>query len=167
VLETVDIQTVSITIASAGVFAAAIYYILQIRHQSKVRQTDLVMRLYSTWGSREFRDLLMEVYNLQFKDYDDFVKKYGPWLSKEPAPTAVFVVAVYFQGIGLLLHRKIIDINLTYNLMGFTSIKLCWEKTKPIITGLREQFNDPKIFGWFEYLYDEMKKREQSGAKNG
>jgi len=30
-----DIQTVSIAIASAGVFAAAIYYIWQIRHQSK------------------------------------------------------------------------------------------------------------------------------------
>jgi hypothetical protein len=35
----VDIQTVSIAIASAGVFLAAIYYILQIRHQTRIRQT--------------------------------------------------------------------------------------------------------------------------------
>ena len=34
----IDIQTISIAIASAGVFVAAIYYILQIRHQSKVRR---------------------------------------------------------------------------------------------------------------------------------
>jgi len=33
----VDIQTVSIAIASAGVFAAAVYYILQLKHQTKIR----------------------------------------------------------------------------------------------------------------------------------
>jgi len=160
----VDIQTASVMLASASVVAGVIYYTLQLRHQTKIRQTDLVMRLYSTWGSKEFRDTLMEVYNLQFKDYEDFVKKYGPWLSKGPAQTAIFVVAVYFQGVGLLLYRRIIDIGFTYHLMGFASIKLCWEKTKPVIKGLREQFNDPRIFAWFEYLYDELKKREQQLA---
>jgi hypothetical protein len=44
----VDVQTISIAIASAGVFAAAIYYIFQIRHQDKMRHLDLFMRLYST-----------------------------------------------------------------------------------------------------------------------
>jgi len=65
----VDIQTVSIVIASAGVFAAAMYYILQIRHQSKLRQTDLAMRLYSTWQSKEFSEATLKVWNLKFKDY--------------------------------------------------------------------------------------------------
>ena len=45
----VDIQTISIAIASAGVFLAAIYYTIQIRHQTKMRHTDLVVRLYSAW----------------------------------------------------------------------------------------------------------------------
>jgi hypothetical protein len=35
----VDIPTVFIAVASAGVFLAAIYYIFQIRHQTKIRQT--------------------------------------------------------------------------------------------------------------------------------
>lgn len=47
----VDVQTVSIAIASAGVFVAAIYYMLQLRHQSKMRKTEMVMRLYSAWQS--------------------------------------------------------------------------------------------------------------------
>jgi hypothetical protein len=41
----VDIQTVSIAIASAGVFVAAICYILHLMHQTSMRQTDLVVRL--------------------------------------------------------------------------------------------------------------------------
>ena len=68
----VDVSTVSIVIASAGILVAAIYYVLQLRHQSKIRQTDLAMRLYSTWGTKEWREVLVEVLNLQFKDYGDF-----------------------------------------------------------------------------------------------
>jgi hypothetical protein len=39
----VDIQTVSIAIASASIVVAVVYYILQIQHQKKVRQTDLII----------------------------------------------------------------------------------------------------------------------------
>jgi len=35
---------------------------------------------------------------------------------------------------------------------------------KPVIMGLRKQFDDPRIFAWFEYLYDELKKREEQMA---
>lgn len=54
VLRVFDIQTVSIAIASAGVFVAAVYYIFQIRNQTKMRQTDLVMKLYSQFNGFEF-----------------------------------------------------------------------------------------------------------------
>jgi len=111
-------------------------------------------------GSKEFRDTLLDVYSMQFKDYDDFVKKYGQWLSKGNAQTAISLVAVYFSEMGLLLYKKIIDIDFTYNLIGFFHVKIFWEKTKPLIVGLREQFNDPTVFLWLEYLYNEIKKRE-------
>ena len=58
----VDIQTVSIAIASASVVAGVVYYALQLRHQAKARQdmvkarhADVFMRLYSTYGSRVSR----------------------------------------------------------------------------------------------------------------
>lgn len=41
----VNVQTVTIAIASASAAAGIMYYSLQIRHQTKARQTDLVMRL--------------------------------------------------------------------------------------------------------------------------
>jgi len=49
----VDIQTLSIAIASTSVVAGVVYYVLQIRHQTKLRQTDLVMsytRLTIVWN---------------------------------------------------------------------------------------------------------------------
>jgi len=39
VLIVIDIQTISIMLASASVIAGVVYYALQLRHQSKMRQT--------------------------------------------------------------------------------------------------------------------------------
>jgi len=50
----VDIQTVSIAIASASVVAAGIYYVFHLRNQTRARHTELVMRLFSIFGSKEF-----------------------------------------------------------------------------------------------------------------
>jgi hypothetical protein len=163
----VDITEISAMVAAAGVMIGVVYYILEIRHQTKLRETDFIVRLHSTYGSKEFHEILKEVHALQFNDYKDFVKKYGPWFSEGSAQTPVFVVSTYFQEIGTLLHRKIIDINFLYDIFGSTAIKLNWEKVKPIILGLREEFNDPRVFCWFEYLYNEIKKREQTGVKSG
>jgi len=75
----VDIQTVSIAIASAGVFVAAVYYILQIRHQTRIRKTDLIVRI-TPWfnlSPKEFAEIANTMMNLRYKDYEDFVQKYG------------------------------------------------------------------------------------------
>jgi len=156
----VDIQTVSIAIASASVVAGVVYYALQIRHQNRMRQTDLIMRLYSDYRSNEFREALIKVMNLQFEDYEDYVKKYGPWFSDESAHKAMAMVAMYFEGIGILLYKKLIDISLAYDLF-CTPTRLFWPKMKPVMLGLRREASDPSVFVWFEYLYNEMKKREQ------
>jgi hypothetical protein len=157
----VDITEISAVVAAAGVLVGVVYYVLEIRHQNRMKQTDFITRLYSTYGSKEFHEILKEVHTLQFNDYEDFVKKYGPWLSKPGvAQTAIFVASTYFTEIGTLLRRKIIDIDFFYDIFGSTSVKLNWEKVKPVILGLREQFRDPTVFGPFEYLYDEVKKRE-------
>jgi hypothetical protein len=148
----VDTQTVSIAIASAGILAAATYYVLQIRHQTKLRQTDLVMRLYSTFGSKEFQDAWTRIDSTEFKNYDEYVKKYGAGDYVQ--------CATFFEGIGVLLQKKLIDINLVDALFAIP-LKYMYERMKPIIEGNKEQFQNPRVFEYFEYLYNEMKKREQ------
>jgi len=152
----VDIPTISIAIASAGVFLAAIYYIFQIRHQTRIRQTDLIMRLYSTYGSMEFQEARENVMIRDFKDLDDYQKKYG---FRE-----IGAVGVFFEGIGVLLKRKLVDISLVDDLFS-SGIKNTWEKMKPFMEAWRKRFNQPQIAEWFEYLYSEIKKREQLASK--
>jgi len=148
----VDIQTVSIAVASAGILVAATYYILQIRHQTKLRQTDLVMRLYSTFGSKEFQDAWTRIESIEFKNYDEYVKKYG---SGDYVQCATF-----FEGIGVLLQKKLIDIKLVDALFAIP-LKHMYERMKPIIEGNKQQFHNQRVFEYFEYLYNEMNRREQ------
>ena len=159
----VDIQTVSIAVASAGVFAAAIYYILQIRHQTRMRQTDVLMRLYQDWGREDLQKACRTVVELEFEDYDGYVKKYG---TSGPVVADWFRVAWFFNGIGVLLQGKLADIELVYKLFGYMVISL-WEKLKPVIEGMKRQSDEPRSLEWFEYLYNEMKKRERNGVRNG
>jgi hypothetical protein len=174
VVDILLLQTISIAIASAGVFLAAIYYVLQIRHQTKARQdtakttqADLLMRLYSIWGNKYHQKAAWTVLvELKFKDYDEYVKKYGPIDSETPANVAVFRVGWFFNGIGVLLQSNLADIELIDKLFGYMVIWL-WEILKPIVEAERKATNQPKSLEWFEYLYNEMKKREQAGVKNG
>jgi len=148
----VDISTVSIAIASAGVFLAAIYYIFQIRHQTKLRQTDLVMKLYSDFNSLQFQKTWEEVLKRKEEDFLEIEKKYG----KAEALT----VGMFFEGIGILLKRKLIDIELVDD-MFTTAIKMTWEKMRNTTLQARKVTNTPETFEWFEYLYNEMEKRKE------
>ena len=165
----VDIQTISIAIASAGVFIATIYYILQIRHQTKLRQMDLFMRLYSAFTSKELTEATLVISSLEIRSYDDFVEKYGILRAQEPVWTALHMCINYLNEVGMLLHRGFIDIESVDELFSYR-IAFLWEKLKPLIEGWRKQLN-PQVAEWFEYLYNEMKKREQQlqqeGVKNG
>jgi hypothetical protein len=156
----VDIQTISVTIASAGVFAAAIYYIFQIRHQARVRQTDMVMRLYATFGSTEFQKSYQNVVNLEFGDFADFMEKYAANIEVR---TAFYSVGIFFEGVGVLAKRKLIDMDLVDDL--FTHpVSRTWEIMAPAIKGTRERLKSPSISEWHEYLYNEMKKRKKQQA---
>jgi len=72
----------------------------------------------------------------------------------------VSTVCAFYEGIGVLLHRKLVDIGLIDDLFS-TPIIQVWEKIGPLVKQGRERWKRPQIWEWFEYLYNEMKKREQ------
>ena len=152
----VDIQTISIAIASAGVFAAAIYYILQLRNQTRMRQSDLLMRMHLAFSSKEYCDAALKMFSTNYKDYDDFLKKYGHPFAQGPVQAEFLMLGVYFEGIGFLAKRKLIDMNLVSDLI---PAAMYWEKARSMSEGLRKQLNQPKIYEWFEYIAHEQEKR--------
>ena len=146
------LQTVSIVIASTGVFVAAVYYILQLRHQIKMRQTDLIIRLYSFTASREFLEAWETLRDREIKSVDDYMKKYGSF-------TEINQVNAVFDELGMLLRRKLIDLDLIDDLIGGSVVIRTYEKMEKY----RKEIGEGKMMS-FEYLYNEMKKRQQQPA---
>ena len=62
----------------------------------------------------------------------------------------------YFEGVGVLVRRGLIDPELVYDIM-YGSIISFWEKHETIIQGLREQFHSPQTLNDLEYIYKQMK----------
>lgn len=131
------LQTVSIVVASVSIVVGIVYYALQIRHQSRMRQTDLVMRLYSQYSSVEFQKLWEKVLTSEAKDFDDYTKRYG-WAE-------ALSVGMFFEGIAILLKRKLIDIELVGDMFSIT-IKMTWKKMKDIALEARKVRNQPELF---------------------
>jgi hypothetical protein len=158
----VDIQTVSVMLASASVIAGVVYYALQIRDQTRIRKTDLTIRLYSRLHSNEFDDAYPRIMSLEFKDYEDFVKRYGRRHSgKSPEiDKAISTVCGFFELVGTLLYRKHIDLGLVYDVFGIAMIKEVYEKTNPLTVGVRRERNEPGVGVGFEYLYNELLRKE-------
>jgi len=96
-----------------------------------------------------------------YKDYDEFIKKYGHPFTAGPVQSEFLMMGMFFEGIGILARRKLVDIGLVFELFG---VGLFWEKMKPLAEGLRKQLNNPHLYEWVEYLANEEKKYYQQLA---
>jgi hypothetical protein len=101
----VNIQTVSIAIASASVVAGIVYYAFQVRHQTKIRKTDLLTRLYSIMVSKDWLEAWQKVQDRKALNYDDYLREYGSVELNE--------VFLFLQQLGMLLKKGLIDADMT------------------------------------------------------
>jgi len=147
----VDYQTLSIVLTGIGLIIALAYYAFQIRNQNRTRQAQLFMQLYDRWLEVEFKQLQREVSEMSWVDYDDFLRKYGPQSNPE-AYDKIRSLGAYYEGIGVLVNRKLIEPSMVDDLMS-NSIISHWEQLESVIKEERRDLNYPQAAEWFEYLY--------------
>jgi len=162
----VDLQTVSIVLTGTSVSIAAIYYILTLRNTYRTRQAQLFMDLYRNWISPEMSKIYGRTrygkgrYNL----YEYYLQ-----CMEDPAdPKSILVdedrysdvqtLANFFEGIGVLVRRRLIDLDLVEDLLGARVI-WWWEAFRPISDMARKGPGDPVQSVNTEWLYNESVKR--------
>jgi len=164
-----DIASISAVVAAFGMIVGVVFAVLEIRNLARqreieveTRQAQLFMQIYDHYYTEDFLGDENEIlFKWKWKDFDDFWKKYGPETNVE-AFNKWDSLETYFKGVGVLVKRKLIDLDLVKDLMG-TSIILHWEKSGSIIKEFRRR-HWPQAYQWYEYLYNEMKKKEQQLA---
>jgi hypothetical protein len=155
----VDWGQVTNIVSVSGILLGVFFGLRQLRDIVKSRNTDLFVDLYNQLTSKDFQRMYNDImYNYKWEDYEDWLRKYGP--DADPEAWANFnSVGYFFDGIGVLVHKKLIDIQLVDDLMSSAVIWL-WEKTGPIIKERRLRRNRPQIWEWVEYLYYRIKEND-------
>jgi len=148
----VDITEISAVVAAVGVLIGVVYYILDLRHETKIRKTDLLIRLYSTMVNKDFLEAWDRIGLAQTAD---LIK-----MTEEQRMVDINLVYGFFEEVGALLEMRLVELDMVEKLIHGHAIRT-WEKLKPVFEYGRKLRNDPKIAAGFEYLYNEMKKREQ------
>ena len=160
-----DVTSISAIVAVIGMLVGVALAVLELRNLVKQRQTDVVWRMFQTWNRGEFVETLPKAWNMALSDFEEFTRKYGDLSSENnPAAKPITMIATFFEEVGFLVSKKLVSLDHVYQLLPVTQ---WWEKLKPIVEGIRKQWNMPEAYCWFEYLYNEFKKREERGVKHG
>jgi hypothetical protein len=138
-----DATTVLSIVTTVSVVIGVIFALLELRHWTGTRKTEIIMQIYDRFGSREMVDAITKVGSAKFENLTDYKEKYGF--------TEITEIAVLFEGIGVLLEQYIIDIKLVNKLFGPTLNSL-WERMQPVLYAMRNSLREPFFFSHFEYL---------------
>jgi len=164
-----EIQAAYYMVAATGVLVAAIYYVMNMRASRKAqelaqktqeqtletRQAQLFIQLYTTFTSYEFKTKWNEIMHVwDWKDFKDYDLKYGP--SNYEEYSKLDFVGTFFEGVGVMVKRGLIDATLVDDLMSGHVVS-SWERFEPLIMDIRVTMNWPQCLEWWEYLYREVK----------
>jgi hypothetical protein len=154
------LQTMGILLTAITVSIAAIYYTMTLRYtrrnqdlQLETRQAQLFMQIYNTITEERFNRMFYEVQDYQWKDYDEYVEKYQENIEPRSKLSAL---ANYFEGVGVLVKRGLIDVSFVDDLMSGGTI-LFWEKFEDVNKEMRKRNNWPQMVENVEYLYERVR----------
>jgi hypothetical protein len=141
-----DIPTISAIIVAASVVIGLIFTMMELRHLARTRRTDVIMRVYDRFGSKEMVEAMNNVGKLRGTK-----PEYPP----KEGTTGVIQVAIVFEGLGVLLEQGLIDVKLVNSLFGPT-LDALWEPMQPLIEWMRAALKQPFFFSHFEYLHNKL-----------
>ncbi len=157
-----DIPTISVIVASMSVVGSAVYYMLETRHQRRIRQTESVVN-FSPWFNLDAKDIQEAIANVcsaEYTDYKDYISKYAG----KPEYVSLKLLGNYFEGIGLLVYRKLVEVDLVFDFWGDVAESV-WEENKLVIDGIRNDSGTPHTFEYWEFLVNEFEKRKVALSK--
>jgi len=140
-------STILTLVTTLSIIVGVVFTLLEIRHFNKTRKTEIIMRIYDRFGTKEIVDAMNKVGGAKFESFEDYSKKYGL--------TEINQIAVLFDGIGVLLEQNLIDIKMVDQLFGPT-VYVLWNKMQPVIQAMRKGLDEPAFFAHFENLINRL-----------
>jgi hypothetical protein len=152
----VDTPTISAIVVAVSVVVGLVFTLMELRHLARTRRTDVIMRIYDRFGSKEMVEAMNSIGPRMRGEKLEFPPQGGL--------TGATQIAIIFEGLGVLLEQNLIDIELVDSLFGPTLVSL-WDPIHPVINGMRESLKEPFFFSHFEYLYNRLTEYRKEHSK--
>jgi len=147
-------EFLAIILTGLGLTASIVYYTSVLRNANKTRAAQLFMQIYSQWNSLELQSQYGKIMNIPFDHFDDFLDMIQNDVDYR---NAVNMVGIFFEGLGVYVHRGLIDVTMVDDLMSEAIISF-WDKSKSLVYETRTRANLPQYAEWLEYLANEVEK---------
>jgi len=159
-----EIQAAYYMVAATGVLVAAVFYILNLRETTRNRRVALTQNLIQTLNSMESIKAQGELMNMEWKNYEDFEKKYGSDNNLDNYSKRFFFF-YNLEAIGQLLRDGLADADTLYGVIWNTTLSV-WHKFLPTIEENRRRYSGKDAWSGFEYLVDEMMRIKKQRDPN-
>jgi hypothetical protein len=158
------IEYLPLVLTGIGIIVSILYYSSVLRNANKTqqmqletRQAQLFMQIYDKWTDPAFNEMVNEVIHTEYNDYEEWYENTNNWSKNSETTGKNRAVGQYFEGIGVLVKRGLIDVHLVDDMMsGF--VLSFWNAKAPYIKEFRKRMNAPAVLEWAEYLCEEVKK---------
>jgi hypothetical protein len=151
------LQSVSYIAGALGVCVAAFYYALNLRENTRNRRVALTATLLQNFISEEGSKRWMELMQMEWKDFDDFSKKYDSSINLDNYAKRNTVFNT-MDVLGYQYREGMIDSGTLWSICN-DAVPLTWAKFKPLFDEWKRRGTSTKnLYENFEYLAYEMAK---------
>ena len=155
------LQSLSYVAAAIGVCVATFYYVMMLREQRRnmrltleTRRIGIVENMIGMLHNPEGWKINYEVMNYEWRDYDDFERKYGSDFNVDAAAKRYYLWSKY-NSVGAMLRKGMVEAEDLYD-MGIDSTCFLWSKYGAIIEEIRRRYRGKDYLRDLEYLNSEM-----------
>ena len=156
--EPVTLQTLLTYLTLISVPVGVFYHIMTLRNtrknqdmQLETRQAQLFMNFYLHMATDEAQKADYDLIRIDFKNVEDW----NAILEDKDKFSSFFKRATYFEGLGLLVRKKFLDIDMVAGLYS-GAIMSWWEKYEAGTKAIREHYGWPRAMIEAEFLYDSV-----------
>jgi hypothetical protein len=127
-----------------GVSVGALSFAFNMRASERNRRIQLVSQMSNDLTNFEGYSKYFDLLNMEWRDYDDFEKKYGSDFNVHAASQR-FSVWLTFNKLGYMLSKGLVDAEVLYEMGAMNCIYL-WAKFEAIIRENRRRYNGRIIY---------------------
>ena len=142
-------------LGALAVACGVIFGVIQIRIIERQRREQAAVTLVHSFQSADFNRALRLVWSLPPGTSAAELRNERPEVEE-----AALFIGTTLETIGVLVHRRVVPLNLVDDLMG-DAIVAFWPRLQDWIKALRKEQERESVFEWFQWLVERLSQHER------